>query len=215
MCLKPKLSKTLIIIGPSGVGKGTLIKKLCNEFKDNINLFVSHTSRKIREGEEDGKSYHFVSEDKFLNMIKDNEFIEYNFYNNNYYGTSKRELDKVNDNSKICLLEIDIKGAKKVYSQGIPAYYIGILPPNNSVLRERLNSRNTESLEQINNRLKIAYNEVKELKTVSILNNRIINDDLDIAYEKLKNVFLSYYPDIDSVKNNNIKSDNVLNNKVS
>ena len=170
------------------------------EFSNNLKFSISHTTRKKRDGEEEGRNYYYVSEEKFLEMIKKDEFIEYNFFNDNYYGTSKAEILKIEKEDKVCLVEVDINGAKKIYNSGIPAFYIGILPPNNSVLRERLNSRGTENLEQINDRLKIAFNEVKELKTANILNSRIVNDNIDTAYEKLKNTFLSFYPDLDGDK---------------
>ena len=104
-------------------------------------------------------------------------------------------IEWITNNKKTCVLEVDINGARSIYKSGLFAYFIGIFPPNISVLRERLNKRGTENVEQINKTLKIAYKEVEDLTSLNILNSKIVNDDLEIAYSQLKNIVLSLYPE--------------------
>lgn len=211
LCKEPDISRLVIIIGPSGVGKGTLIKKLMSEFSEDLKFSISHTTRKPRAGEEDGKDYYFVSQEKFLDILNKEGFLEYNFFNDNYYGTSKKEVKRISDENKICLLEVDINGAKKIYQSGSASFYIGVFPPNPSVLRERLNNRGTESHEQINQRLKTAHREVEEMQNVNFLNAKIINDDVDLAYEKLKNSIVSFFPYLDKEQANRTEEMNRQN----
>lgn len=213
----PDISRLIVIIGPSGVGKGTLINRLMNEVGSKIQFSISHTTRKMREGEVDGKDYYFVSQEKFLEILNKDGFVEYNFFNENYYGTSKQEIKRIAKENNICLLEVDITGAKKIYQAGLHAFFLGVFPPNSSVLRERLNSRGTDSHEQINQRLKIAYREVEELNTVNFLNAKIINDDIEISYSHLKSILFSFYPELNPdqmTKINMLKDDLTKDNSV-
>ena len=173
--------KFIVISGPSGVGKGTICNKLINEL--NAAYSVSVTTRAPREGEVDGVNYYFVTKEEFEKRIANGEFLEYNFYNGNYYGTSKNVVtDKINAGINV-FSEIDVNGAhniKKIFPNALLIY---IAPPSIDVLRERLIGRGTESMEKINERLKIAE---KELKEIDFYDYVVVNDDLDEATEKVR-----------------------------
>merc|ERR550519_3010365 len=105
-------AKPVIVIGPSGVGKGTLLKKVREKYPGSFQVAVSHTSRKPRVGEQNGVHYNFVDRTNFEKMIKNNAFVEYADVHGNWYGTSIESIEKVTDSGAICLLEIDIQGAE-------------------------------------------------------------------------------------------------------
>ncbi len=177
--------KFIVISGPSGVGKGTICNKLINEL--NAWYSVSTTTRSPREGEVDGVNYYFISKEEFEKKIKDGEFLEYNVYNNNYYGTSKKiVLDKMKQGVNV-FSEIDVNGAHNIKKIFPDALLIYIAPPSMEVLRERLIRRGTESEEKINQRLEIAK---KELKEVDFYDFVVVNDDLETATNEVRNIIL-------------------------
>lgn len=180
-----KKGKFIIISGPSGVGKGTICDVLLKEL--NAWFSVSMTTRGIREGEVDGVNYYFISKDEFKKRIEDGQLLEYNIYNDNYYGTPKdKVLEKMNKGVNV-LLEIDVNGARNVKNIFPDALLLYIAPPSMDVLKERLISRGTESLDVIENRLRIAE---EELKQVDFYDYVIVNDDLDEAINKVKSIIL-------------------------
>ena len=120
------------------------------------------------ENEEEGKDFFFISHERFIEMEKRNEFIDVVFFNDNYYGTAKSEIDRITKDSKVCIMELDINGAKNMYKLGIYSHYIGILPPNPSVLRERLTNKGSNDYETINKLLKIAYKNIEEMKELTL-----------------------------------------------
>lgn len=177
--------KFIIISGPSGVGKGTI----CNVLLKELNAWysVSMTTRGIREGEVDGINYYFISKDEFKKRIEDGLLLEYNIYNDNYYGTPKdKVLEKLDEGIDV-ILEIEVNGArniKKIFSDALLIY---IAPPSMEILKDRLIGRGTENLETIEKRLKIAEDEMKQ---VDFYDYVIINDDLDKAISDVKKVIL-------------------------
>ena len=177
--------KFIIVSGPSGVGKGTICDRLINEL--NSWYSISFTTRKPREGEIDGVDYFFITEEEFEDKIKRGDFLEYNFYNGNYYGTSKEVVnDKINNGINV-FCEIDVNGAHNIKTIFPDALLIYIAPPSIDILRERLINRGTESIDKINQRLEIAQNELKE---ISFYDYVIVNDDLETAIEKMKEIIL-------------------------
>ena len=180
-----KKGKFIIISGPSGVGKGTICDVLLKEL--NAWFSVSMTTRGIREGEVDGVNYYFISKEEFKKRIDDGQLLEYNIYNDNYYGTPKdKVLEKMEDGINV-LLEIDVNGARNVKNIFPDALLIYIAPPSIEVLRERLINRGTEEIDVIENRLKIAE---EELKQVDFYDYVIVNDDLDEAINRVKDIIL-------------------------
>lgn len=179
-----------IVSGPSGAGKTTLIDKIRGQLRDlGIDLYfsVSHTTRQPRNGEVDGKSYHFVSESDFLGMVEREEFLEWAYVHANLYGTSKSEVQTRLDRGEDVILDIDYQGAKLIDADAdlkSRSLSVFIFPPSLEVLEQRLESRGLNTIEEIELRLKKAMNEIDEGK--DFYNYIIINDDLIVATECLK-----------------------------
>ena len=177
--------KFIVISGPSGVGKGTI----CNKIFKEINAWysVSTTTRNPREGEVDGVNYYFISKEEFEEKINNNEFLEYNIYNNNYYGTSKKIVLEKMEEGIYVFSEIDVNGAHNIKKIFPDALLIYIAPPSIDVLRERLIARGTEDMEKINQRLEIAK---RELEEISFYDYVVVNDDLEKATKEVKDIIL-------------------------
>ena len=203
-----KLKKGCLIIfsGPSGAGKDTILKKVM-ENKDNLKLSISHTTRLPRRDEVNGKSYYFVSEKEFLEMVENGEMLEYATYCGNYYGTSavkvNNELEKGND----VILEIEVQGAEQIMKKIPNALSIFVLPPSLSELKRRLKNRGTDSDEVINCRVKEAKNEIALACNYDYV---IINDDVEKSAEKVLKII-----ELQEMKFQNMKHmiDEVLNNE--
>ena len=180
--------KFIVVSGPSGVGKGTICDVLIKEL--DAWYSVSMTTREMREGEVEGKNYYFVTKEEFERKIKEKNFIEYNLYNNNYYGTPKDKiLEKIEDGTDV-FLEIDVNGAKNIKKQFPNSLLIYIAPPSIEELRKRLEKRGTETEEKIQNRLKIAE---EELKQTNIYDYVVINDDLETAINEVRQIIKGQY----------------------
>ncbi|KAK1930997.1 Guanylate kinase 1 [Phytophthora citrophthora] len=128
----------IVIAGPSGVGKGTLINLLLEKFPHTFSFSVSHTTRGPREGEVNGVAYHFTPKDKVLKEIEAGLFLEHAEVHGNVYDTSKRAVQDVQEKGKICILDIDIQGVQQVKKSGIEAKYLFIAPPSMDDLEKRL-----------------------------------------------------------------------------
>ena len=176
-----KENKVLVVVGPSGVGKDTLMLKVFEKHKGKFKKGVTHTSRKMRPGEKEGFNYYYVTEEEFLKLKDNGGLVEHNFYNGNYYGLSKKELEDGTKGEQILYVIIDINGAKKVHDLGIPANFVAILPPSEEILEKRLRGRGTESEEVIKGRLDTAKNETREIGNSTFFNYKVYNDDLDKA----------------------------------
>jgi len=176
----------LVICGPSGVGKGTMISKLMKDHPTLFGLSCSHTTRKAREGEVDGVHYHFVGLELMNDMIRKEEFVEYANVHTNVYGTSKKAIQHVRDTGKICILDIDVQGAENVKKAQIPAKYVFIAPPSMEILEDRLRKRGTETEETIAVRMNTAKREMEFVKKEGFFDVVIVNDDLDKTYDELK-----------------------------
>lgn len=152
---------SLIICGPSGVGKGTIIAAICKRFPNKTALSVSHTTRKPREGEINGFHYHFVTEAAMTLGISRGKFIEHAKVHNNLYGTSKETVETILRANKIPILDVDVEGVKQIKALSFVAKYVFIAPPSVDVLADRLKARNTESDEQQAVRLQNARAELE------------------------------------------------------
>ncbi len=185
--IKTKTKGSLVVIsGPSGAGKGTIISELKKD--DSIWVSISLTSRLPRENEIDGVSYFFVSKEEFENRINQGLILEYNVYNNNYYGTPMNEIEKKRNEGKDVILEIDINGALSINNLISDAIFIFIMPPSMEELKKRLYQRNTENKEIILNRFKTAYKEINEINNYNYV---VVNDVLESAINKVKSILLS------------------------
>ena len=186
-----KRGKVVIISGPSGVGKGTLVKKLLNESSFPLVLSVSATTRTPRPGEVNGREYWFISRDEFLEKRANGEFLEsFEVYEGGaLYGTLRETVETQIRQGKWVLLEIDVKGALSVMKELPDSLSIFILPPSLEALRERLLNRGTENGEDLAKRLEQAE---KEISYNKYYKERIVNDNLDKAFEELVDTLASY-----------------------
>lgn len=165
----------LILSGPSGCGKDTIIKELKERYGD-IKQSVSATTRAMREGEVDGVDYYFTDVASFEENIKNGYFLEYVKYGDNYYGTPKKAVDEMIDSGVSVLLKIEVEGAgnvRKLYPDIVSVF---IIPPSMQVLSERLRGRGTETDESFSKRIETARD---ELKRASEYDYVVINDDLE------------------------------------
>jgi len=179
-------SGTLYIISaPSGAGKTSLITKLL-EGLDDAEMAVSHTTRPQREGETDGKHYHFVSADQFLTGIGNDEFLEHAHVFGNHYGTSKKAIKDITSKGIDVILEIDWQGAQQVRKLMPEAESIFILPPSRAELEKRLRGRGTDSDEVIASRLAQSCSDMTHYNEFDYI---VINDDFDKAMGSLESVF--------------------------
>jgi guanylate kinase len=174
-------SKVFVITGPSGVGKGTLIKQLLAACP-NLELSISATTRQPREGEVDGRDYHFLSSEEFDHRVDAKDFLEFATYSGNRYGTLRSEVERRIDAGHSVVLEIEVQGATQVRAAMPESIQIFIAPPSPAVLRSRLAGRGTDSAEAIDRRLETA--EI-ELASQGDFNYRVVNDVLPAAVEEL------------------------------
>lgn len=179
-----KKGKLFVISGSSGVGKGTLISLLLKN-NSNIMLSISHTTRSPRQGEVDGVNYFFRTKEEFQKSIEENAFLEWAQYSDNFYGTKRKFVERKLNEGFDLILEIDTQGALKVKEQMPDAILIFILPPSLKDLENRLRGRKTETEEAIQKRLNFVESEMKNL---SLYDYQIVNDDLQMALEKLKGI---------------------------
>ena len=156
------MSKGLLIVvsGPSGCGKGTILAEILKDEK--FFYSISATTRNARPGEIDGVNYHFLTKDKFEELIENDGMLEYASYCDNYYGTPRKPVEDMLNEGKHVILEIEVQGAMKIKEKCPEAKFIFILPPSLKELRRRLNKRGTESEDIIEKRLNEAAGEIKQ-----------------------------------------------------
>ena len=186
-----KTGKLIVISAPSGTGKSTIIGRLIDDPELKLEFSVSATTRAPRQGEQDGVNYYFMTTDQFRKEIEDDAFAEYQeVYEGRYYGTLKREIERINRNGKNVIMDVDVLGGinvKKLY--GSHALSIFIQPPSVEVLRQRLISRATDSMEDINNRVaKAEY----EIGFAPQFDRIVINDVLDVAVEDVRSLINNF-----------------------
>ncbi|ATD57410.1 guanylate kinase [Clostridium chauvoei] len=188
----------IVISGPSGAGKGTICKELLNQ-NDNLYLSVSATTRDPREGEIDGVNYYFLSRNEFLDRVEKDDFLEYAEVYGNCYGTPKSNVEKMLEEGKDVILEIDIQGALKVKENFSEGVFIFILPPSMEELKQRIIKRGSETEESLMRRFKSAY---KEINYVSKYNYAVVNDTLDLAVSKVEGIIAAEKCRVDRIKDN-------------
>lgn len=175
----------IVLSGPSGVGKGTVRKALFERMTHNIEYSISMTTRKMREGEVDGKDYYFVTEEEFLKQIEDGNLLEYARFVGNYYGTP---LDKVQQELEVgneVLLEIEVQGALQVKEKMPDAVFIFLAPPTFDALTKRLTRRGTESADIIKERVEKAHREIMMANQYDYI---VVNDEIENAVDKILSI---------------------------
>jgi guanylate kinase len=176
------MAKVFVITGPSGVGKGTLIEKLLERIPE-LELSVSATTRAPRPGEEDGRDYHFLTDDEFERRVEAGDFLEHAAYSGHRYGTLREAVEGRLAEGRSVVLEIEVQGARQVRAAMPEAVLIFIAPPDAEALRRRLEGRGTDSPEAIDRRLRTAE---LELEAQVEFPHVIVNDDVQKAADELE-----------------------------
>lgn len=177
----------LIVASPSGAGKTTLCNRLRAEFPD-LRFSVSHTTRKPRPTESDGREYHFVAEETFEQLARAHAFAEWAKVHDHYYGTSKQEIEMARSSAGGVIFDIDFQGARQLRAHYPEAVGVFILPPSLAELERRLRGRGTEDEETTVRRLRNAQGEIAHYGLFEYV---IVNDDIERAYEQLRSVVLA------------------------
>ena len=177
--------RIVVLSAPSGSGKGTVIRKLLT-MRCDVSISVSYASRPPREGEADGKHYYFVTRSQFNEMIINGDFVEWDRYQGDYYGTSKEKIQQLLDRRENVIFDITIKGAYAIREHFPHAALVFLLPPSFGELERRLRARGTESDEKIKGRLTEARREIAALENFDYY---IINNDVAEAARQLSSIF--------------------------
>lgn len=184
LIMREKKGILIVVSGFSGAGKGTLMKKLMQDY-DNYALSISATTRQPRVGEEDGREYFFRTKEEFEKMIARDELIEYARYVENYYGTPKQYVMEQLEAGKDVILEIEIQGALKVKKKFPDTLLLFVTPPSAEELRKRLIGRGTETMEVIEQRMQRAIEESDGMESYDYY---VINDDLDTCVDEVHRI---------------------------
>ena len=175
----------IVVSGFSGAGKGTMMKELLKKYPDDYALSVSATSRKPREGEQEGVEYFFKTREEFEKMIEGEELVEYAQYVGNYYGTPKAYVEEQLEAGKDVILEIEIQGALKIKEKFPQTVLMFVTPPSAEELKNRLVERGTEDMETIEKRLSRAVEEAEGIEAYDYL---VVNDILEICVEEMHQI---------------------------
>lgn len=188
MAVEPGRSRQgilFVISAPSGTGKSTLINRLRAEFP-RLAFSVSYTTRAPRAGEENGREYHFVDAETFIRLRDAGELAEWAEVHGNFYGTSRPAVQKMLDQGRDVLFDIDVQGSRQLRRAFAHGAFVFLFPPSMRVLEQRLRGRGTETEESLAKRL---ANARRELEQAELFDYWIVNDDLDRAYRDLRGVY--------------------------
>ncbi|KAI4261626.1 MAG: hypothetical protein L6R42_003177 [Xanthoria sp. 1 TBL-2021] len=180
-----QLHRPVVISGPSGTGKSTILKRLFAAHPNTFGFSVSHTTRAPRSGERDGIEYNFTTKESFLKLVDEGGFIEHAQFGGNYYGTSVKAVKDVAEAGRICVLDIEMEGVKQVKRTELHARFLFLSPPSVEVLEQRLRGRGTEDEESLKKRLDQAAKEMAFSKEEGVHDKIVINDDLEKAYQEV------------------------------
>jgi guanylate kinase len=185
--MKMNKGGVFVVAGPSGSGKDTLFKELFKR-KPEIKFSISSITRPMRVGEVEGEKYNFITREKFLNMLENDELLEYNEYIGNYYGTPKAPVIAAIEKGEDILIEVDVNGAKEICQKLPEAVTVFIMPPSYQELKRRLSGRGTETQDLIDKRMKEALNEIARATEFDYI---VVNDDLQTAVDDIIEVISS------------------------
>ena len=177
--MKSKRGLLVLYSGPSGCGKGTVMQQVLAQRQDTV-VSVSVTTRSPRPGEQDGVEYFFRTREQFEQMIEQGQLLEYAQYNGNYYGTPRAEIEKLLEQGKNVILEIEVQGAEKVMDSGIDVVSVFLAPPSMQELSRRLHKRATEEEAVVQSRLDIARREMSRMFRYQFV---VVNGELERAVQ--------------------------------
>lgn len=183
---KTTLGKVVVVTGPSGVGKSTLLSRLREEM--DVAFSVSATTRSPRPGETEGQSYYFLSRGEFQKRIDENEMLEWAEVYDNLYGTPAGPVQQAVRAGRTVVMDIDLQGAIQVNAKMPEATFVMILPPDEDELRRRLIGRGTENPAQLAQRIGKAQKEIQQGRSSGVFDHYVVNDQLDRAVEELKDI---------------------------
>ncbi|KAI5778414.1 P-loop containing nucleoside triphosphate hydrolase protein [Geopyxis carbonaria] len=181
----------IVLSGPSGTGKSTLLKRLFADHPNSFGFSVSHTTRGPRAGEKNGVEYHFVTLEEFEQLVKDGAFIEHAQFAGRCYGTSIAAVKDVTAQGRACILDIEMEGVKQVKKSDLNAKFVFVKPPSVAELEKRLRGRGTEDEGAVQKRLEQAIKELEFADTPGVHDRVVVNDDLERAYKELDGYIMS------------------------
>jgi guanylate kinase len=188
--MKESYEKGLLIVlsGPSGVGKGTVCAALRKRKNENLIYSVSATTRKPREGEQEGINYFFKTHEQFQEMIKKDALLEWAEYVGNYYGTPRQFVENMLNEGKDVILEIEVQGALQVKEKFPEGIFIFLAPPDLKELRSRITGRGTETEESISNRMEAARGEIELMDKYNYV---VVNDEVEKACQRIEAIVIA------------------------
>ena len=192
----------IVFSGPSGVGKGTVRREIFESSENQFQYSVSMTTRAQRPGEVDGVDYFFRTREEFEELIRQGQMLEYAEYVGNYYGTPLSYINKTLDEGKDVFLEIEVQGAKQVKEKVPDGVFIFLTPPDLAELKSRIVGRGTDADEVIEERMKVAK---EEIEMMALYDYAVVNDEVPLAVERIKNIIASEHFRVDRVIGKYIK----------
>lgn len=192
----------IVLSGPSGVGKGTVRKAIFESGDNDFQYSVSMTTRNKREGEIEGVDYYFRTREEFEALIEAGEMLEYAEYVGNYYGTPLSYVQKTLDQGKDVFLEIEVQGAKQVKEKVPDGVFIFLTPPDLAELRSRITGRGTDSAEVIDERMRVAR---EEIEMMALYDYAVVNDEVSKAVQRIREIISSEHFRVDRVIGKYIK----------
>ena len=178
----------IVLSGPSGVGKGTVRKAIFDSEDNDFQYSISMTTRKKRIGEVEGVDYYFRSHEEFEELIAAGQMLEYAEYVGNYYGTPLSYVQQTLDEGKDVFLEIEVQGALQVKEKVPDGVFIFLTPPDLTELRSRITGRGTDSIEVIDERMRVAS---EEIEMMALYDYAVVNDEVPLAVQRIKDIISS------------------------
>jgi guanylate kinase len=192
--LAPVRTKPLIVLGPSGVGKSTMLTRLMQRFPETFEFSVSTTTRAPRPGEQEGVHYFFVTREEFQQQVEEGRFLEWAEVHPNLYGTCRETVESSMTKGKVCVLDIDVQGALQINEKGLDCNYIFVMPPSMAELERRLKERSMEEDSVLRVTLRNAAAEIEKAKSnPQIFKDFIVNEEMDSAVEEFYHKLTQFY----------------------
>lgn len=179
----PLRGKPFILVGPSGVGKDTLLQAVFKKFEGIFEKKISYTTRPEKKIEKNKSNYYLISREEFQKKIDKGDFVEYKEINGHLYGTCSKEIKRINDAGRIPIIEVDVKGAIDVNKAGLEGNFLFVYPPSFEELRKRIGNR-IETEEEFKKRIELAITEIELANNSVLFTNRLVNDKLDKAVDQ-------------------------------